>query len=286
MTRAHPDRSASHLRLSPETWAEIAQAYRNGATARELARKWKVSPHSIYRYACRDGFTKKAGGDAVARAHAAAVEAEDEAARAAIYGGRRDDGGGDASTDPAPPPAAEPEALRQRALEDLARAMAAGRVDEASRLARLALTLAKVAPTTAAGDGRPVDAEASEMLEEGECFIDPAEPPDSPKRKAWARFAMRLRRQGDLSAERWAEEIWPLIEKTAIGMLGDRRTGPALFSRETFRWRAKTFGPECAANDYEVMRAGGWAKGIYDDEGNILPGWDYFSRLHPKYGEG
>lgn len=66
----------SHYRLSPETWVEIVEAYRDGATARELAVKWKVAPGSVYYHACKDGWSKKKNGDDRARAHARAVEAD------------------------------------------------------------------------------------------------------------------------------------------------------------------------------------------------------------------
>ena len=61
--------------LSAETWTEIVEAYRDGATARELAVKWKVAPGSVYYHACKDGWGKKTNGDDRARAHARAVEA-------------------------------------------------------------------------------------------------------------------------------------------------------------------------------------------------------------------
>ena len=65
-------------------------------------------------------------------------------------------------------------------------------------------------------------------------------------------------------------------------MLGDSCHGPAVFSRAAMRWRAATFGPECAANDYEQMRAKGWTAGVYDEDGNILPGWDSPNMRHPQ----
>ncbi len=77
MTRRTPVQPA-HYRLSPETWTEIVEAYRDGATARELAVKWKVSPGSVYYHACRDGWSKKANGDDRARDHARRMEAETE----------------------------------------------------------------------------------------------------------------------------------------------------------------------------------------------------------------
>lgn len=79
--RPRPPVIPAHYRLSKESWDEIVEAYRNGATARELAVKWKVAPGSVYYHACRDGWGKKTNGDDRARAHARAVEAA-EAVRA------------------------------------------------------------------------------------------------------------------------------------------------------------------------------------------------------------
>jgi hypothetical protein len=79
--RPRPPVVPAHYRLSKESWAEIMEAYRNGATARELAVKWKVAPGSIYYHAGREGWGKKTNGDEQARAHARAVEAA-EAVRA------------------------------------------------------------------------------------------------------------------------------------------------------------------------------------------------------------
>ena len=87
MTRAYVEAPATHFRLKPETWAIIAEEYKNGATAKDIGAKWKVAPSSVYRYACRDGFTKKSMGDARARAHARMVE-EEEAAHRSMTPGR------------------------------------------------------------------------------------------------------------------------------------------------------------------------------------------------------
>jgi len=178
MTRAVPDAPATHFRLSDESWAEIAAAYRNGATARELAARWKVSPTTIYRYACRDGFTKKRGSDAIARAHAEAI-AEEEAADLAA---REERALIDLDSDPA--------ALRKQAMADMARALAAGRTAEADRLGRLILTLDKVSGAAA----REEDPAYSEFERNGVAFIDPAEPDDSPRRRAWREFARDMTR--------------------------------------------------------------------------------------------
>lgn len=268
MSRAVPEAPATHFRLSPDSWARIAEAYRNGASARELAVKWKVSPSTIYRYACRDGFTKKRDSDAVARAHAQMI-AEEEAADLA----RRGEAIG-------PAPDSDPATLRKRAMTDMARAMAGGRTTEAERLGRLILTLDKMSGETGGGGDDP-DYTAFER--NGVSFIDPAEPHDSPRRKAWRAFAKEMTRKEILSGEDYASKLMPFIEKVAVGMLGDRSSAPAVFSRAVFRWRAATFGPELARSDFENMRAGGWDGGIFNEDGSIIEGWDLISRRHPDF---
>jgi hypothetical protein len=239
MSRAVPEAPATHFRLSQDSWAQIAEAYRNGATARELAARWKVSPTTIYRYACRDGFTKKRDSDAIARAHAQMI-ADEEAADLA--------GGALGAADL---PDATPAALKRRALEDMARAMAAGRVAEADRLGRLLLTLGKVSGSRDDDD-----------MDDGE----------APRKVGPIKTTL----------EQFVEAVFPLVEEVALKLLGDRYHGPAVFSRAAMRWRAATFGPECAANDYREMCAAGWTDGVYDEDGNILPGWGSSNMRHPQ----
>lgn len=245
MIKNRPNSHATHFRLSPESWIEILEAYQNGATAKELAARWKVAPGTIYRYVRERGFTKKANSDAVARAHAQAMADEEAAADLRAQGSL-----------PVPPGDIHPEALKQRALQDMARAMSAGRVAEAERLGRLALTLGKMG---APDSGRAADAYGPDGV-----------PPQRP--------AIDMAAKVDVFAE-W---VFPYIEKVALRLLGDRYHGPAIFSRAVMRWRAATFGPECAANDYAEMLAGGWTDRVYDEHGNILPGWDSPNLRHPQ----
>lgn len=241
MIKNRPNAHATHFRLSPESWLLILEAYREGATAKELAAKWKVAPGTIYRYVRERGFTKKANSDAIARAHAQMI-ADEEAADLA--------GGALIAADL---PDATPAALKRRALEDMARAMAAGRVVEADRLARLLLTLGKVSGSRGDDDDDMDDDEGPRKV--------------GPMSNTYSGYIERL---------------FPLVEEIAVEMLGDSCHGPAVFSRAAMRWRAATFGPECAANDYQQMRARGWAAGVYDEDGNILPGWDSPSMRHPQ----
>jgi len=311
MTRAVPDAPATHFRLSADSWALIAEAYRNGATARQLAARWKVSPTTIYRYACRDGFTKKARSDAVARAHAQAAVEEEEAGFAALgltadYNeARRLTGMGPVVLSPplptpaAAPPDARPDALKQRALEDMAGALAAGRVAEAERLARLTLTLERLA---AIGERAPADRHADDraggaddedvddeddptlspprraFLRDPRNRIDPSEPWGSPAREAMGRRAQAAAFEETKLAEGFAEQLWPLIKRVAEGMLGDRSSAPAIFSNAVLRWRADTFGPEVARRDHDHLFACGVGECYYDEAGAIREGWNVWTR--------
>ena len=64
-----PDGPA-HYRLSPETWALILAEYREGATAPELAQKWRVSLHALRKQITRSESTKRDWGDEQAVAQA------------------------------------------------------------------------------------------------------------------------------------------------------------------------------------------------------------------------
>lgn len=69
-----PDAPA-HYRLSKETWALILAEYREGATAPELALKWRVSQHALRKQITRAESTKRDWGDAQAIEQAAARDA-------------------------------------------------------------------------------------------------------------------------------------------------------------------------------------------------------------------
>lgn len=246
MIKNRPNGHATHFRLSPESWLLILEAYRDGATAKELAAKWKVAPGTIYRYVRERGFTKKHTSDAIARAHAQKV-ADEEAAELA-----------DQAAAPGPVPDSDPAALRKRALADMARAMTAGRTVEADRLGRLILTLDKLSGKRGGDD-------------------DFAESTDREPRVLSREAAKAHLREQLLEGEDFASRLMPHIETVARGMLGDESSGPAVYSRAVYRWRAKTFGPEVARSDFEQARGQHWAKGIFDEDGNILPGWDFLS---------
>lgn len=145
-----------HYHLSKETWAEVVEAYRSGATARELAVKWKVSPGSIYYQAGRAGWSKKRNGDQLAREHARAVEAA-EAVRAEPA--RREQRALKNLFAPAPaddPEAVDPAALARAATLASGRAMKARQWTEARALAGLAESYARLGER-ARGGGQTIE---------------------------------------------------------------------------------------------------------------------------------
>lgn len=160
MTKAYVDAPATHFRLKPETWAIIAEEYKNGATARDIGAKWKVAPKTVYRYACRDGWTKKTMGDARARAHARMVEEEEAASRSLNPIGSRA-----LKSLFAPPPADDPEmtdpaALAKQATLASGRAMRGRLWAEAKALAGLAESYRRLAAAEAAARNAAAQAEA------------------------------------------------------------------------------------------------------------------------------
>lgn len=144
MTRRYVEAPATHFRLKPETWALIAEEYKNGATAKDLGAKWKVSPTSIYRYACRDGWTKKGMGDARARAHARMVEEEEASVRAMQPVGARALKGLFSPEVADQPEAADPAHLARVATLASGRAMTGRLWAEAKALAGLAESYARL----------------------------------------------------------------------------------------------------------------------------------------------
>ncbi|MFN3815310.1 helix-turn-helix domain-containing protein [Brevundimonas sp.] len=141
MTRKIEEAQPTWFRLSDESWAEIGEAYRNGATAKELAIRWKVSPSSIYRHAWEGGWTKKRSADADARANAEGIGAEERADQT------RPDMEVGLFAPPGPEDAGlgDPAALAEQAMAASVRAMRARLFAEAEKLARLSETYGRMA---------------------------------------------------------------------------------------------------------------------------------------------
>ena len=224
MTRAYAEAPATHYRLTAETWAIIAEEYKNGATAKELGAKWKVAPSSVYRYACRDGFTKKSMGDARARAHARMVEEEEGAARALKPMGSRALAG---LFSPAPvgnEQAGDAGELARAATLASGRAMHGRLWAEAKALAGLAETYARLAER---GDPRrggmtvdtlPLELRLAVLLDENESErfsligSEPGRDPDHEiKQRYWARRNAQYVVQTELRdtyLEPWQKARW------------------------------------------------------------------------------
>jgi hypothetical protein len=181
MTDHSSEAPPTYLRLSPASWAEVGEAYVNGATAKELAALWKTSPSSIYRHAGLEGWTKKARGDAVARAHVAARRAEADERRTAgtaLPARRRADGVAACSArDGGPPLSSDPADLKAAALERLAAAIHAGRDHEALRLSALVQRLEKLIET---GDERDAAARQAQAAVEAEAEVEAQRVPTYP----------------------------------------------------------------------------------------------------------
>ena len=143
---APSDRKA-HYRLSNATWEIILEAYKQGATAKELAEQWRVSEHAIRKRITVHEATKRDWGDAEAIRQAeerleaqeararAQAEAEAEAAEAASPGARA------AilfSADVEPDEPVGPGELAYQATVASGRAMRGGLWNEAKALAGLA----------------------------------------------------------------------------------------------------------------------------------------------------
>ncbi|HJV43456.1 hypothetical protein [Caulobacter sp.] len=257
MSRSHPKARPTWFRLSEASWAQVAEEYRNGATAAELGAKWKVSPTSIYRHACKNGWTKKAHGDEVAREHAAAVEAEAEAARRAALRGVGALPGelwltGDEDADaealaafdpafaaasgmapPAPPPlSTDPSDLKAATLARLAAAIREGRDQEALRLTTLVDKLSKLSASGETGReafGDDHDSERARLMLTG--FVD------------W--------RPTRAHVEHETAYMFRSIFLIALFMLEKPEAVPGLFKRRVMRFRRDYLGED----DPEALEA-------------------------------
>lgn len=154
----------------PETWALIRESYLAGASAKQLARRYDVTEWAIWRRAWKQGWTKT---DRVEPRPPEALSPSP------LLG---EQSGGD------------PAALKRRALLGVEHAMAAGRLDEAADLARLAASLSRLE----SGQGGGLEPrEATYTLEDvGRALLDseyagelmwrnPGDPPHPVKDEFW-----------------------------------------------------------------------------------------------------
>ncbi len=134
-----PSPRPARLSLDSDTWDEIAAAYLAGATAPQLAARYRVSVGSVMRHVKKRGATKRGpGATAFARAHAAASLLEEDARRRHRIAA--DDLADLAEHDPH-----DPAVLAQVATTASGNAMVAQRFGEARALADLALLYGRAA---------------------------------------------------------------------------------------------------------------------------------------------
>lgn len=113
----------------PETWALIRESYLAGASARQLAARYDVTEWAIWRRAWKKGWTKQDRVEPVPPPALGPLTPEVEGGAGSV------DGHADAG------------ALSREALAGVARAMKQSRLDEARKLAQLAVSLGRL------GDG-------------------------------------------------------------------------------------------------------------------------------------
>lgn len=252
MTDHSSETPPTYFRLSPASWAEIGEAYRNGARAKELSALWKVSPGSIYRHAQVEGWTKKHHADDVARAHVAARRAEADERRAAgtaLPAPRRADGvAARAASDGGPPLSSDPADLKAAALARLAAAIHAGRDHEALRLSALVQRLEKLIETADERDAAARQAQAAVEAEAARVPTYPGEPGARPWPKpppegypddGGSFIDWRPTRE---AVERETYLMFRCIAATALAMLHKPEAVHPIFMRMVFRFRRDFLG--------------------------------------------
>lgn len=271
MSKSHPDARPTWFRLSEASWAQVAEAYKNGATAAELGAKWKVSPTSIYRHACKNGWTKKKHGDEVAREHAAAVEAQAEAARRAALScagalpgepwpaGEEDCDDeafapGSGATPLPPSLSTDPSDLKAATLARLAAVIRAGRDQEALRLTTLVERLSRLG----AGEGTPVETPAETPAGATEHWrprrLDPmgytghtcVDPINDPERARLLMTGFVDWRPSPAQVEHEAACMFRSIFLIALCMLVKPHAVPPLLLRRVYRFRRDYLGEDDA----------------------------------------
>jgi len=239
MTKRHPDDpKPTWFRLSAESWAMIRTEYLNGATARALAKKYRVSPTSIYRHACQEGWTKEAMAEAVSRKSVA--DAEREVAEAAAAAKQRDD----EMTLLVERIAAEEDAsdiaaaIERRALAQASAAMVQGRSKEAQALASMAEMMRKrvvaaaavKAPERAALETlTPAELEQRALAQAGQALSRG----EAAGAKALAAVAEQMRRRAEDERQRDAA-----LQAQAASQVAEVRRCRELELAEKFRYAA------------------------------------------------
>jgi hypothetical protein len=247
----------------------IRAEYLNGATARDLAKKYRTSPTSIYRHACKEGWTKEAMAESVSRK--SVVDAE-RAAAEEIASKQQDEDEMIALVEriASEEDAADiASAIERRALAQASAAMVQGRSKEAQALASMAEQMRKRSLAAAstplsmqrANDGLPSKALSPEELEQrawmqASLAMERGKPADA---KAMAAVAekMRKRVEDQREAERaQAEEVeidraqneesamwlFGAAAQLAGAMVHHPNSAPGAFLQMIKRWREINLG--------------------------------------------
>ncbi len=209
----------------PRTWMLARELYLSGLTAREVAERIGVTVHAIRQRITREGWTKTAHADLLLGPATAAVGGAARPAAATLAPPSCDGGPDDGA-------APDPVELAHEVGRRAARALADGRMAEASALARTGEQVLAFL----AGLPEPIEAE----------------------------------RDPHAAGEMWRRDVWTAAERLAGALLKDGHT-PAIHSRAAFRWRAENLGPEAAEHDRRTAEAGGWAASVYDETGAVRP---------------
>jgi len=154
----------------PETWALIRESYLAGASARQLAARYDVTEWAIWRRAWKKGWTKQDRVEPAPPPALGPLTAEVEGGAGSVDG------------------PADPGALSREALAGVARAMKQSRLDEARKLAQLAVSLGRLGEGPGRGNFTLNDM-VRVIFDDAYCVevmgIDPDGPPDPDKRLYW-----------------------------------------------------------------------------------------------------
>lgn len=230
------------FRLTDEAWALIREEYLDGATAKQLAARWRVGASSIYRRASAEGWTKDSRAaliveevmtrDAAERAAGAARRSEEAAMAMAAAVAR-------AEAEARAP--GSPLEMADAAFAGAARAFAAGRADEAQRLLKLAEQARRMSA-------------ASESAQD-----------EAAARAPFARDEVVVTIDQLISlTERWAE----------LMIVGDLNQLPAILVHAAARWRRFNLsrGFEGQDRDDILERSANWYHWLYGADGEPKAG--------------
>ena len=225
------------FRLPEGAWALIREEYLAGATAKEIAAKWRVSPTSVYRHACQDGWTKERRGEAVFDRWREETEARVEAQKLHI----------------------EEQAQAAQALaEERGPLLLPGQADPAAPGGSAGAVEAEVI--------RPEDAARQALVKSAEALVRISQ--------AHPELAAAPADAGSDEAEddQVRAALWVHIARCAARLLCDPERSDDGFGRAARRWRAEHLGPEVAEADRQAALKARRYRQFYHRDGSIRDG--------------